>query len=62
MSDIVKMTIYSTEDDAWPRTADVRAEFLPAPFPAATMIGVKALADPRYKIEVEVTAVVGAGG
>jgi enamine deaminase RidA (YjgF/YER057c/UK114 family) len=61
MSDIVKMTMYTTEDDCWERTKDIRAEYLPAPFPAATLVGVRALASPALKIEVDVTAVIGSG-
>lgn len=61
VSDIVKMTIYSTEVDCWDRTAEIRNEFLRPPFPASTMVIVKGLADPRLLIEVDVTAVIGAG-
>lgn len=61
MSDIVKVTIYSTEVDCWQRTAEIRTEFLKPPFPAVTMIVVKGLADPRLMIEVDVTAIIGAG-
>ena len=61
MADIVKMTIYSTEPDAWQRTSQIRNEFLRPPFPAITMVVVKALADPRILIEIDVTAVIGAG-
>lgn len=62
MSDIVKLTIYSTDERCWQKTAEIRKEFLNPPFPAATMVVVKALADPRFLIEVDVTAVVGPGG
>ncbi|MCC7363257.1 MAG: RidA family protein [Dehalococcoidia bacterium] len=61
LTDIVKVNIYATEEDAWDRTAEVRAEFLPSPFPAVTMVVVRALARPEIKVEIEVTAVVGAG-
>lgn len=61
MSDIVKVTIYSTDAECWQKTSAIRKEFLNPPFPAATMIIVKALADPHFLIEVDVTAVVGAG-
>jgi len=58
--DIVKVTIYCTDEDGWRKTADVRAEFLRPPFPAVTFVVVKALATPRINIEVDVTAVIGA--
>lgn len=61
MSDIVKMTIYSTDEDCWTKTAEIRNEFLKPPFPASTFIVVKGLARPEFLIEVEVIAVVGAG-
>jgi enamine deaminase RidA (YjgF/YER057c/UK114 family) len=62
MSDVVKVTIYSTDPECWQKTADIRKEFLNPPFPAVTMIVVKGLADPRLLIEIDVTAVVGPGG
>jgi enamine deaminase RidA (YjgF/YER057c/UK114 family) len=55
------MTVYTTEDDCWERTKDIRAEYLPAPFPAATLVGVRALASPALMIEVDVIAVIGSG-
>lgn len=61
MADIVKMTIYSTDEEAWQKTAAIRNEFLMPPFPPITMVIVKALAHPAFKIEVDVTAVVGCG-
>ncbi|HJP41222.1 MAG TPA: RidA family protein [Dehalococcoidia bacterium] len=61
VADIVKVTIYSTEEDCWERTADIRREFFLPPFPPITMMVVKALATPPLKIEVDVTAVVGCG-
>lgn len=61
LSDIVKMTVYSTDPEAWIKTVDIRNEFIKPPFPAATFVVVKGLARPELLIEVEVTAVVGAG-
>jgi 2-iminobutanoate/2-iminopropanoate deaminase len=61
VDDIVKMTMYTTEDDVWERTKELRAQYLPSPFPAATLVGVRALASPALKIEIDVTAVIGAG-
>lgn len=61
MVDIVKITIYSTDEECWTKTAAIRNEFLSAPFPAVTMVVVKGLADPRLLIEIDVTAVIGAG-
>jgi 2-iminobutanoate/2-iminopropanoate deaminase len=61
MGDIVKMTIYSTDDRCWQKTAEIRNEFVKPPFPAATMVVVKGLARPEYLVEVDVTAIIGAG-
>jgi enamine deaminase RidA (YjgF/YER057c/UK114 family) len=61
MADIVKMTIYTTQEDGLAKIRAVRQEFLTAPFPASTLVVVKALADPRYLVEVDVTAVIGSG-
>lgn len=61
MADIVKMTIYSTDAGCWQKTAGVRADFIKPPFPATTMVVVKGLALPQFLIEVDVTAVIGAG-
>lgn len=59
MADVVKMTIYTTDPDCWPKTAAVRARYLAEPFPAATMVVVRALASPALMIEVDLTAVIG---
>jgi len=61
MVDIVKVTIYSTDEQCWTKTGAIRNEFLTPPFPAVTMVVVKALADPRILVEIDVTAVIGAG-
>jgi enamine deaminase RidA (YjgF/YER057c/UK114 family) len=39
----------------------VRNQFLTPPFPATTAVIVKALAHPRFMVEIDVTAVIGAG-
>ena len=61
MEDIVKLTMYTTEDDCWERTRALREQYLPSPFPAATLVGVRALASPALMIEIDVTAVIGSG-
>lgn len=61
MDDIVKITLYCTDEDGWSKTAAVRSEFLKAPFPAVTFVVVRALASPRINVEIDVTAVIGAG-
>ena len=61
MADVVKMTIYTTDPECWPKTKGVRARYLLHPFPAATMVVVRGLASPALMIEVDMTAVVGSG-
>lgn len=61
MADIVKVTIYSTDEACGQKTAAIRNDFLKPPFPALTLIIVKALAREQYLIEIDVTAVIGAG-
>ncbi len=61
MADIVKVTVYTTDPDCWAKTAALRNDFLKPPFPATTMVVVKGLAFPEFQIEIDVTAVVGAG-
>lgn len=61
MADIVKMTVYTTDPECWPKTEAIRAEYLKPPYPAATLPVVKALAAPQLMIEVDVIAVIGAG-
>jgi 2-iminobutanoate/2-iminopropanoate deaminase len=44
-----------------PEFGKVRAEFFPGDKPCSTLVEVKALAMPEYLVEVDVTAVLGAG-
>jgi enamine deaminase RidA (YjgF/YER057c/UK114 family) len=62
MADVVKITLYTTDEHCWMNIKSVREEFLKEPYPAATMPVVKALAAPQFLIEVDVIAVVGSGG
>lgn len=61
MSDVVKLTIFTTEDDCWPRTRELRSRAIPQPWPAITMVMVRNLAAPELLIEIEAVAVIGAG-
>lgn len=57
LDDVVKMTVYTTEEDCWPRTAAVRAKYLHPPYPAATMVVIRQLANAALMIEVDLIAV-----
>jgi 2-iminobutanoate/2-iminopropanoate deaminase len=61
LSDVVKMTVYVTDMAKRPEFGKVRAEFFPGDKPCSTLVEVKALALPEYLVEVDVTAVLGAG-
>ncbi len=57
--DVVKMTTFLTSRDDAPAYRQVRARHMGANKPAATLLIVAGLADPRFKIEVELTAAKG---
>ena len=59
-SHVVKITIYTTDVDAFraPAAAAVRAKYFGTHAPASTLVGVTRLASPDYKVEIEATAVV----
>lgn len=58
--DVVKLNTYTTEPEKVAIVRKVRNEFVSAEAPpASTFIGVTALADPSYLIEVEAVAVIG---
>jgi enamine deaminase RidA (YjgF/YER057c/UK114 family) len=62
MADVVKITTYITDINQRDGAHKARQEYFSGDFPTATMIGVVALADPAYKVEVEAIAHIGAGG
>lgn len=55
--DVVKYTIYLTDAAHQPGFVSVAQGLLSAPPPAITLLIVKALADPKYLIEIEAIAV-----
>lgn len=61
MADVVKLTAYVTDINQRDGVHKARAEHFKDDFPTATMIGVVALADPAYKVEIEAIAHIGAG-
>ncbi|HEX7075773.1 MAG TPA: RidA family protein [Hyphomicrobiaceae bacterium] len=56
-ADVLKVTVYLTDVEDRKKINPVRQEFFGAARPASTLIGVKALAIPEMKVEIE--AVVG---
>jgi 2-iminobutanoate/2-iminopropanoate deaminase len=61
MADIVKMTVYVTDISKRPEFGKVRNELFPGTKPCSTLVEVKGLASPDWLVEVDVTAIRGAG-
>ena len=63
LGDVMKMTIYVTDMAGRPDLGRARNEYFPpGQGPCSTLVEVKSLAQPGLKIEVDATAVLGAGG
>jgi enamine deaminase RidA (YjgF/YER057c/UK114 family) len=58
--DVVKMTTYVTDMSQAPVIREVRARYFGETAPASTLVGVPALANPAYMVEIEVIAAVAA--
>lgn len=56
INDIVKSTIYLTDENLIGAFMEAGAGFLPAPSPATTLVIVKALASPVLLVEIEAIA------
>jgi enamine deaminase RidA (YjgF/YER057c/UK114 family) len=56
-ADVVKYTIYLTDERHQPGFVSAAAGLLTQPPPAITLLIVKALADPKYLLEVEAIAI-----
>ena len=57
-SNIVKITIYTTDIDAYRRTGDIREEYWQGIAPASTLVQIDRLARPVFLVEIEATAIV----
>jgi reactive intermediate/imine deaminase len=57
-SDVVKITIYTTDIDAYLRTGDIRKEYWGEIAPASTLVQIDRLARPVFLVEIEATAIV----
>ena len=53
---VVRSRIYLTDVEDWEAVGRVHGKFFSLIRPAATMVVVKALIDPRWKVEIEVDA------
>lgn len=57
-SNIVKITIYTTDIDAYRQTGDIREEYWQGIAPASTLVQIERLARPVFLVEIEATAIV----
>jgi enamine deaminase RidA (YjgF/YER057c/UK114 family) len=62
MGDVVRTRMYLTDIGNWQTVTRAHAEVFAAIRPAATLVAVAALISPEYLVEIEVDAVIGAGG
>jgi len=62
MDDIVKVLIFVTDITRREEVWKARREFFTGDFPASTLVEARALAAPELLVEVEATAILGAGG
>jgi enamine deaminase RidA (YjgF/YER057c/UK114 family) len=61
VADVVRTRMYLTDPADVGAVAAVHGQVFGAVRPAATIVAVAALADPRWKVEIEAEAVVGSG-
>jgi 2-iminobutanoate/2-iminopropanoate deaminase len=59
LAQVVKVTIYLTDMSHFPRIVELRRQHFTPPYPADTIVEVRALALPELMIEIEATALVG---
>ncbi|WP_136161203.1 RidA family protein [Sphingomonas flavalba] len=59
LADVVKVTIFLTDMQYFPKVVDLRRKWFTAPYPADSIVEVRALALPELMIEIEATAIAG---
>ncbi|WP_217922934.1 RidA family protein [Miltoncostaea oceani] len=62
LDDVVRTRVYLTDPGDADAVSEVHGRVLGAARPAATMVVVAALLDPRWRVEIEAEAVAGDGG
>jgi enamine deaminase RidA (YjgF/YER057c/UK114 family) len=55
--DVTKITIYTTDIDAFRESADIRSEYWSEGAPASTLVQIDRLARPVFLVEIEATAI-----
>lgn len=61
MTDVIKITVFLTNIEDRDAFSRARSEFFPGAKPCSTLVGISALAQPGLVVEVEATAIIGAG-
>lgn len=61
LADIVRFSVYVVDMNDRDQILKARAEFLEGDLPASTLVEVNKLVDPRFRVEIEATAVLGCG-
>ncbi|MDJ0948143.1 MAG: RidA family protein [Alphaproteobacteria bacterium] len=56
MGDVLSLTHYATDIDAFMQAGDIRTEFFKAPYPVTTTVQVARLYDPEVMIEITAIA------
>ena len=56
-SDVVKITIYTTDIDAYRTTGDIRRQYWTGGAPASTLVQIERLANTDLLVEIEATAI-----
>ena len=57
LEDVVRTRVYLVDADDWPEVARAHGEAFAETRPAATAVVVKALLDPRFRVEIDADAV-----
>src|SRR5690606_37052248 len=59
LADVIKVTIYLTDMSNFPKIVELRRKWFTQPYPADTIVEVRALALPELMIEIDAMAIVG---
>lgn len=61
MNDVIRVRVYLTDIRHRPPVLEARREFFTGDFPCSTLYAVSQLVDPRYLVEIDADAIIGAG-